>query len=202
VLWRWELTPLEAFHGFRFVRHERERVEYPEWAAFKSDRYELEAYPGLTFQLGVSDNSRSDHIIELRKEQPELPVSGDKRSGVIVHDGDRLVASYVIDGRRPGMKHIMGVEPDYQGRKLGLAMMMEWAKRTKRPRVMERQTMNGRGARAFLAAQVGICRWAVDEGMDVPLKVVDELQSGGEQAIIQAHLDEVERTGVAHTLGG
>jgi hypothetical protein len=199
LFWRWEQTPLEAWRGFTFWVPPPVEIRL-EVSKFRSEKQALDGAPGLHFQLGVSDKSVTRDINETRVEQPDLPPSGDRRSGVIALDGDCIVGGYIIDGTFHLQSHRIVVHPDYRGRRLSALMVLEWYKRVKRPETVAPQKMNPYGVRAFLSAQNAVYDWAVRSGKQVPDKVLYEMKTGDETSMILSLLAEVERTGRAVVL--
>lgn len=196
MLWRWEQTPLEAWRGFRFWIPKPVPIPL-EGSPFKVESQPLPGAAGLRFQLAVSDCSSTKDVQETRAAQPDLPVTGknDRRSGVLVLDGDRIVGGYVIEGFIYLQNYRIVVHPDYRGRRLSTLMVLEWYKRVQRPEIVAPQRMNPWGVRAFLSAQNAVYDWAVKTGKAVPDKVLREMETKAETNRILAVLAEVERTG-------
>ena len=204
TVWRWQLTPLQAFEGFTFSAYSKPdqgSQSFQLGPPFTSVRRPLEGTE-LTYQVAVSDCARTYSICDIRHNQPELETSGDRRSGVQVLEGDQVVASLIIGGTRfyQGQRLMVQKEPkDYRGQRLGQRLLLEWYKATKRPTVLSPQDLNPAGARSFLAAQIDVCRWALEQGKDVAPAVLSELETGVQEEEMLAVLREVERTGDGHT---
>jgi hypothetical protein len=209
--WRWEMTPLEIFQvkvvkptpgGDGFLSMEV--------SPFKLPRLPLEGANGLTHQFGLSDCSLSEEVKLWKATHPEIPVTGDRRSGIIVFDGDEIVASYIFEGRRTGIPLTMVVRKDYRGSKpkspkplpLSVILPLEFFKRVKRQaRPEPQQTEIVQGARAYIRTLTALYEWAVRTGKSIPEKVQREIETKEETNYILGLLSEVERTGTSVTIG-
>ncbi|MCZ6870547.1 MAG: GNAT family N-acetyltransferase [Gammaproteobacteria bacterium] len=195
LVWRWQLTPREAFAGFTFLRvlpaHNRVTVMGLPWLQ-RNDP--VPGHPGLTYRFGLAHAGAAiGDIAAIRAGQPDLPHTGDYRSGVLVMQGQAVVASYTIDGRNAKPRHRMAVAEGYRRRGLGSWMMREWGIRTMRPRVLAPQEHNGLGAKTFLAAQIAITEWAIAMGKNVPATVRAALVP--DVVYLQALAAQVQETG-------
>lgn len=174
--------------------------ETVEHSHFRCERYELA--DGFTCQLAVSDRSSSKDIQGTRVEQPGLPVSGDRRSGVIVFHGDRIAANFISDGNMYEHSWRTVVDADYRGRGLAQLAVLEWNKRVRRPRVISKQRLNPVGVKVFLSAQLAVYAWAVQSGKQVPEKVLRELETRAETTEIAEAMARVQKTGEPFVIEG
>ena len=206
-VWHWEQTPLEAWAGFVLWdgRHKNvpkrlvDTFDRVEASGFRCERYELGG--GLTCQLAVSDRSSSRDVQATRAEHPELPVSGDRRSGVIIFDGERIAANFISDGNLYDHAYRTVVAPEYRGRGLAQRAVLEWYKRVRRPRVVSKQRLNVAGAKVFLAVQSSVYAWALQHGKAVPDKVLRELETRAETLQLKEAMARVQSTGEPFVIG-
>lgn len=199
-VWRWELSPYEAFRGHTFWSPPAVVGIEVEAAPFRAG--ERSGLNGLTLLFGVSDATCTIDVQGMRAAQPDLPISGDRRSGVMFVDGGVPVASYIVGGARTQELHRIAVRHDYRGRGLAKGLILEWYKRTKRPRDLSAQLLNVLGARAFLAGQREVYAWAVSQGRQVPERVLREMETHEEEARMLDVIERVERTKQRVTFGG
>lgn len=200
--WHWELTPLEVFEGYwlcsppnpggRIVR-ERAGLNHVPAESLAGTPY--------TMQWGVSSRSLCPDMAKMRAFAPSMqdphkaPGSRERRSGILVFsEGPAAIAGYIVDGFSTAPQHKLWVDAAHQGEGLGERMLLEWYKRVPRVTSAE-QTMNLRGAAAFLGVRERLYRWAAEEGLPVPGKVLREMTTGAEAAIIREKIEQVRRTG-------
>lgn len=201
-VWRWELTPREAYRGFKFVRYTEAntppKVGAKPWPIYG---HPLLSHPGLTYRIGVSRITEVPYLCELRAEHPHLPVTGDRRTGVFVLDGDRAVGSYLYDGFVSTGTNSVAVDPYYRGRGIAAALARTWFEQTRRPASMPAEEMNIGGMGANLKAQIGICRWAIEQGREVPPRVRQQMETGEDEQYLRGLMAEVQRTGATAVVG-
>lgn len=152
-------------------------------------------HDGYSYQLALSDISSSTGIRFLREQQPELPLSGDRRSGVVIFHGDRIVASAIIEGFTVFSDMKVAVHPDYRGQGLGTRSLLEWFKTVQRHPVLGVRKVTPNGFRAIIKALTDTYAWAVEQGKTVPDKVLREMETGEEMASIRSQVERVELTG-------
>jgi GNAT superfamily N-acetyltransferase len=180
LLWRWEMTPAEYMAGYEYITEALGRSSKLETTPFECPRLPLEGTP-YTYQIAVSDRSPSIDIRAIARHHPELPRSGDDRSGVLVLDGDRVIASVMF------MKdHPMCVHPDYRLQGLASRMFVEWDSRTKRLWVSPHRITLA-SAKVLLRSHRKVVERAVEEGKPVPERVIRAIHEGTEAAEILAH---------------
>jgi len=166
-IWRWELSPLQIKLGQTYGPT-RPNLRVRESTPFKGDKLPLPGAPGLTYQFGVGDGSVAVEIVELLQVMPDLERTGDRRSGVLVFDGERLVGNWTVSGKRTHPQRALYVDPEYRGRNLGPLMILEWSKRTKRPRKLHAFYINPGSAKALLRCDMALYDWAEAEGKAIP----------------------------------
>lgn len=188
---RLELTPRELFAGFRFIQSAPAKRLSVEALPFTGPKLDLGGTP-FSFQLAVSNRSVSQNIQAIRAGQPELPVSGDRRSGVIVFNGAEIIGSLVIQGNLTGQGYRMAVSSPYRREGLAHKMLVEWCWSTKRVRTLPDQGITVYAAKALLSAHREIVARAVALGMPVTGRVREAVESGAEaeQIIREAMLVE------------
>jgi hypothetical protein len=191
MCWRWELTPAELFAGFHFMQSEPAQSLHPEGRPFQGPKHPLAETP-YTYQLALSDRSVAQEVIDLRRVQPDLPLSGDRRSGVLVFDGAAIVGSLVIPGNISTQGYKMFVRPDLRQQGLAFRMLVEWCTQTKRYRVLPKQGITVVSARALLAAHKVVVQRAVQAGKPVPPRVLEALAQGTEAQRVLAEATRIE----------
>lgn len=177
MIWRWELTPREAFTGFKLVRTSPQQRVGAERVPWRGPELPMPGHPALRMKFGIADHGHAIDIAAIRRSQPELPTTGDRRSGILVLDGGAVVGNYTITGDRPRPYHRLVVDPAYRGLGLGVAMVTQWSMRTMRPKLLSSQMLNAGGVRAFVDAQVAVTQWAHGQGREVAPRVIESLES-------------------------
>jgi len=185
VCWRWELTPSELLAGFTYVPASKTAHLTLDATPFPCPRLPLEG-TDFTYQLALSAKSTALDIQALRGQHPELPVSADPRSGILVYHGDRVVASLTVPGKSGGYHFF--VQDEYRNQRLAFRMLVEWCGQTKRPRALSYQPLTPLSARALLAAHREVVERALAAGKPVPDRVVQAIQEGEETATILRQL--------------
>jgi GNAT superfamily N-acetyltransferase len=186
VCWRWELTPSELLAGFSYVPSSKTAHLVLDETPFLCPKLPLEGTE-FTYQLALSANSKALDIQALRDHHPELPVSKDPRSGVLVFHGDRVVASLIVPGKAGGYHFV--VHPEYRSQRLAFRMLVEWCGQTKRPRALRHQPLTPTSVRALLAAHREVVERALLVGKPVPDHVVQAIRSGKQAASILKGLE-------------
>lgn len=181
--WRWELTPREILSSFRFIQSSSTKDMGLEVMPFRCAKRPLEGTP-YTYQLAVSDRSVCHEIKIVRAAQPEMPTSGDRRSGVIVFQGDTIVGALIIKGQMVSQGYSLFVRPDLRQQGLAFRMLVEWLDQTKRPFGLPEQRITLHSAKACLAAHRVIVERAVAAGLPVPERVLAGIQNGEADEII------------------
>jgi len=185
VLDTWEQTPKEWFS--RIVPVHMGAVQVPvEVLPFKSAKISL---PGTsyTYQLALADIA-SDTIAELRAARPNLPMSGDRRTGVLVFDGPKLIASFIVPGETRSALLRLAVHEDYRGAGLAKKMLVQWMKQVPLGVNSGPQLVNIAAIKTWLRAMHEVVDWAVASGKVVPQRVKDAWIAGTEEAEILATL--------------
>lgn len=207
--WHWNLTPLEALGGYEI------RIPLVP-AALVTERLPMVGLPylpfgdGLMFQYGVSSLSLAPDMIQVRCFTPGLPDPGEhrkeRRSGILVFDGDQVVGYYIIDGMRsrPQPEHRVWVDPDYRGTKkgagqMGARILLEYQKWIPRCHAVGQQ-LNPRGCETFLAVRPMLYQWAEAQGKRLSSKVRRELETGEEDSKIRRKIAQVRNTGISQII--
>lgn len=177
MYWRWELTPAELFAGFHPIKSEPAKGLPLEVRPFSCEKKPLDI-PGFYYQVALSEKSVAEEVIRLRDAQPELPLSGDRRSGVILFDGDAIVGALVIQGNLVNQGYKLFVHPKYRKRGLGLQVLVEWCWLTKRQRVLPRQGITLASTKALLSAHKTVVERALEQRRAVPERVLSAIASG------------------------
>jgi hypothetical protein len=192
LYWSWELTPNELFAHGTFIPTEKASMLTLETRPFTCAKKPLEG-TAFSYQLAVAERSRSLYLREVRRLHPELPVSGDERSGVIVFDGDLLIAAMI----RPGLNMRHGgrsfVLPTY--RRLGLSRRISAEFRYHIPfsPADARLQYTPPSTRSALASHKIVVLRAVQEGKPVPSRVLEAVTAGDEAARLIEEADRVQR---------
>jgi GNAT superfamily N-acetyltransferase len=186
------MTPKELFSHLIPVHREENEVILPT-VSFKSIKRPLDGTPYM-YQLGVSDTSKTIEIASVHKEFPDVPLTGDRRSGIIVHHGHIIIASFIIPGKTTHNLHEIIVRESYRKQGLGVRMIEQWFREVPLPTKIPRQTSNSMAVKTFLKAHENVVRWAIANGKDVPQKVIDAINEGKEKAEILAKVNLVENS--------
>jgi hypothetical protein len=189
--WNWELTPAEIFSGVTFGKSGPVRELGLEIKPFACEKRVLEGTP-FEFQLALSDSSVSPEIQRLRRTHPELPLSGDRRGGVLVFDGPKIIGNCIVPGLQTYPGYRMVVHTDHRQQQLAFRMLLEWCRHTKRPRSLPLTGVTVISSKAWLAVHSELVKWAVKTGRHVPEHVLTALASGEEARRILQRATEVE----------
>jgi hypothetical protein len=189
--WRWELTPKELFAGFRFIRSEPTQSFTTEVLPFACPKQVL---PGtdLHYQLALSDQSVCEEVQLLRRAQPDLSLSGDRRSGVILFQGQTLIGALVIQGNMVNQGYKLFVRPTHRQTGLASKLLVEWCWHTRRQRVLPSQGITLHSAKALLAAHRVVVERATQAGLGVPDRVLEAIERGDETSQIIARATVIE----------
>lgn len=134
---------------------------------------------GLKAQIAVAQRSFNNHIKALRADNPDQPISGDRRSGILVFDGDRIVASLTSAGRSSAkVDFIMFVDEDRQGHGLAVDMWVAWNMAFCEYNVLPRNVETVAARKILIKAHRRIVELAVERGETVPQYVIDSVQPG------------------------
>jgi hypothetical protein len=134
---------------------------------------------GLEAQIAVAERSFNKHIKALRADNPDEPVSGDARSGILVFHGDRIVASLTSLGRSSAkVDFIMFVDEDRQGHGLAVDMWVAWNMAFCEYNVMPRNVETVAARKILIKAHRRIVELAVERRETVPQYVIDSVQPG------------------------
>lgn len=196
LCWRWELTPAELFAGFHPIKSEPAKGLPLEIKPFACEKKPL-GTTGFLYQVAVSDRSVCGEIIKIRKAQAELPLSGDRRSGIILFEQDYIIGALVIQGNLTNSGYKLFVHPDYRERGLAFMALVEWCWLTKRQRVLPRQGITLHSSRALLSAHRVVVERAQQSGKPVPARVLDAISSGEEARTILQEAERIEKLGPA-----
>lgn len=188
---RWELTPRELFNGFHFIKSGPARGLPVEVLPFKCVKQPLDGTP-YEFQFAVSDTSVNPEIKFAREAGPGLPLSGDRRSGVLVFDGSEIIGSLIIPGNLVTHGYRATVKPAHRQKGLAVRMIVEWIWATKRSLSIPKQGITLYAAKALLAAHKLCVARAVERGLPVPQRVLDAVSSGEEAAQVVRDAQVVE----------
>ena len=192
LYWAWELTPHELFAHSTFIPTEKASMLTLETRPFTCAKKPLEG-TAFSYQLAVAERSRSLYLREVRRLHPELPVSGDERSGVIVFDGDLLIAAVI----RPGLNMRHGgrtfVLPKYRRLGLGTRISVELQHHIPFSPAADNTSYTPHSTRSTLNAHKVVVLRAVQEGKPVPSRVLEAVTAGDEAARLIEEADRVQR---------
>jgi len=186
----WILTPADLFAVFIPVKSSATNAHGAN-KPFAGAKRPLDGTP-FQYQVALSDKSLSEDVKLLRRERPTLPLSGDRRAGIILFDGSKIIASYIIPGNLVRQERQLFVHADYRRRGLASRMIEQWMRETPTARNITRQPLNVVAARAFLAAHRALIIWAVAQGKNVPQSVADAVTAGNEANAILARFAAVD----------
>jgi len=189
LVYRWEMTPNELFGCFRPIPRGQDGplARQP----FAGPKRPLEGTP-YTYQLGVSDTSVAKDIAPIHGECPHIPLTGDTRAGVLIYDGDGIIASYIIPGNYKQVPRWIVVRDGYRKKGIATRMIEQWHREV--PSVMDasRQPINVVAAKTFIKAHTNSVSWAISQGKPVPQRVKDAVAKGEEYQEILKNLTALE----------
>jgi len=190
LAYRWTLTPKELYACFRPVHSTTARAALAT-IPFACPKRPLEGTPYM-YQCAVSDTSVASDIAPIHAEYPNIPLSGDRRAGVIIYKGHFVIASYIISGNvGPGVRQII-VREEFRQQGLGTKLIEQWQKEV--PGVVDttQQPINFMACKTFIRAHSNVVTWAVAAGKPVPQNVRDAVAAGTEAQEIMAKLNARE----------
>jgi len=193
MCWRWELTPAELFAGFSFIKSEPAKDLALERRPFDGVPYHTLEGTSFVYQLAISDRCVTADMLAIRRVQPQLPVSGDRRSGVLVFDDGRIIGACVIPGLQVLQGYRMVVHPDYRQHGLAFRMLVEWCWQTKRQKVLPTQGVTLNSAKALLKSHKIVVERALAKGFPVPSQVTQTVERGEEAARIIKEATRIEQ---------
>lgn len=191
INYRWMVTPEELFECFVPVHTNTTSVHLPTVGFSSAAKRPL---PGTSFQyqLGVSPTSTAAEIKPVVQAYPDLPITGDSRSGVIVYDGHWIVGAYIIPSQVT-LRQIV-VRKEYQGKGLAKRMLEQFMREIPGVTEIPKQPINIRAVKAFLGAHKNLVGWAVATGKPVPQRVRDAVSKGEQEAAILKSLELAEKS--------
>lgn len=180
--WVWELTPSQIFQKNRFVKSSGTQHLFQELRGFSSPRNLLTG-TDYTYQVALSRVGRTEESMELAAMHPNIPDSGDYRSGVLVfHDGE-IIGSLILSGVNAKQPFKMVVSPEYRQQGLAERMLVEWWSHVKHTyRTEADQAMTLASVKVLLGAYETVVNKAVAEGRPVSIQVQQALANGVEAA--------------------
>jgi hypothetical protein len=194
--WVWELTPHQVFQKNRFIKSSGSRKLFQEVRGFAGPQHPLTGSE-YTYQLCLSKIGKTEESILLSQEHPDIPDSGDSRSGVLIFDSDKIVASLILSGVDVKQPFKMVVNADYRDQGLAERLLVEWWSSVKHTyRDSGDQAMNVLAVKVLLNAY----RVVVGNTMDQPAShvasnVQEEYENGTEAAEVLAVAQAVEDEG-------
>lgn len=192
-LWKappWEIIPA-VFAGSWVGAHigENHSPIYPE--PFDTLRKALEGTP-YSYQIAVSTTSAKVEIRFVREDCQAFLTSATKHSGVLVFDGARLIASYILPGNTSEAEHLLTVDPNYRGQNLAARAVEQWFRETPGVVGLPTQHIHIVAAKAFCKAHRDVTRWAQETGRHVPPEVVEAFRTGEQQRKILETIERVQ----------
>ena len=216
LVWRWEQTPFQHFDNYVFRIREvpPERELQPQDKPLHSrspltGAIPQHSLPGtkLSFQVAVSGNTLNREAQAIRAAQPELSVSGDGRTGLVLFDGPHIIGSFLHStGGLFEEDSILAVTRNYRGDRpefgrLSQRILLEWQKRVMRTPTRFQERLYWWSVKPFLLAHRDLCQWAVDSGKPVPEAVRAELKSGAQFQFLLEKLETAKQTGWSYIVG-
>lgn len=170
--WVWERLPTEILERSVLARNAPSSLLVDQ-RPFASQRIELD--DELSYQLALASHSNPNAKI-LRSLHPDLSLSGDSRSGVLLYQNNIAVGSLIVNSSGG---YSVSVLPEH--RELGHAQRMFelWYKKV---RIILDSThiINAGGLGAFLAAHEGSVKSALAIDAPVPKNVWRSIETGSD----------------------
>lgn len=192
INYRWMVTPAELFDCFAPTHTSDNRVTLPTVGFPSGRKKQLHGTPYL-YQLGISATSVAQDIKPVFQAMPELPVTGDSRSGLIVYHGNLIIGAYIIPGQSSINLRQIVVREGYQGQGLAKRMLEQYMREIPGITKIPRQPINIRAVKSFLGAHKNLVEWAIANDKPVPQNVRDAVASGEQEAAILKRLQLVEQ---------
>lgn len=195
LCWYWELAPADLLMGYRFIKAWPVQKMRQEVTPFSSPKKLLEG-ASFSYQLAVSSRSVDPWIQDLHADMAPLgmPISGDRRSGILIFDADRIIGSFIIEGNLVGNGYKMVVDQDRRQHGLAMRMLVEWCWQTRRHRIrLEQGGITLVSVKALLSAHREVVERATKAGLPVPKRVAEAIAQGQQAAQIIAEATKVER---------
>lgn len=179
----WQCTPDELFESLQIVPEANTRPPALETRPFQVPQLSLDGGP-YTYQ--TTRSSISLNLIEkesqgLRSTQPE---SLEKRCGILFFDGDTVIASYMIPGIYAVEPRLLHVRDSYRGKGLATRLMEQVMRDIPvvvgNVHLWGRQMIHVKAVKAHVNAHKNVVQWALQEGKEVPLEVLEAVQSGAQ----------------------
>lgn len=182
---RYAVTAEEILASFHIYQprniNEEIPIGVPMPIAFLRDDVALEKQPledtSYQFQIGISHTIPEANIKEWR-DRCDIEDSGSDVSGVVVFDGDRIIAGYTVGQmteRRPAW--VIAVHPKYRGQGLSTLAILQWFKAAPLLNLVG-WPVSEIAAKAFVSAHRKYLEYEINrpDGPKVPKKVRDSLQ--------------------------
>jgi len=163
---------------------------------FTSRRIPLEG-TDFHFQVAISDATANREMVAVRDHcEAGLQSSGDERSGALLLSGDDVIGSLLVSrGRLAQEETRLVIHPDFRGDRLGQRLTTEWHKHSARFVNRGVEKLNLASIEPHIDAHLATCRWAAEQGLPVPDRVLEELETGFEEMVLRGLLEGVQRTG-------
>jgi len=190
IAYRWMNTPAELFRSAIYVKIQPISPVAIESIPFTSQKRMLSG-TGYQYQCALSNTSMAIDIAPVHEAYPQIDISGDKRAGIIIFEGNRVIASYIVPGDSTMAERRIFVSEDYRGKGLATRMIEQFMQEIPGI-IIPKQRVNLVAVRAFLSGHKNVVNWAIAHGMQVPQKVRDAITNGGEAAMILAKAERAE----------
>lgn len=166
--WVWELTPKQVFQKNTFVKTAVTAKLWQETRIFDVPKKPL-AGTEYEYQLALTSKGRNEEAQLLRSQHADLPDSGTYRSGVLIFNGDEIIASLILSGVDEDQPFKMVVNPEYRGQDLAERLLVEWWSQVRHTyRESGKQPMNVASVKVLLNAYRKVVSKAGGDGHSVP----------------------------------
>ena len=180
----WQLTPDELAASWQPSQTDPTRAgTRPKAFACAAKKLDGTKYK---YQLAVGEGTANPEMQAVAKACPDMPRSGDKRSGVVILDGDKVIGALTILGVNRHSTRSTWVDADYRGKGIATRMLELWYREVPRFVRLTPQRINVAAAKAYLKAHEQAVVWAASQGKDVPSDVTDAIASGEQRAKLLA----------------
>lgn len=135
------------------------------------------------YQVGISSTTPNPSFVRWRELCPDLERVDGAISGVVVFDGDKVIAHYTSEGNQPRPPWNVGVDPEYRkgstknpGGGLAVLSILQWNKAAPWVKLVT-WPVSIPAAESFVSAHRQYVESAIVQGEPVPQNVIDSVRA-------------------------